>query len=212
MNHKLISAGVLIFACLLILATGRVNIRNFEKVQSSLEQMFEDRLVVKGLLFDLSAHLHKKEIALLTGDKTFFESENRLVNSQIETHLKTFRETYLTKKEEIVLNEFSLVIDQLIALESRTGLDREQWPSPREVLRFQSLLNELKSQMKTLSGIQLAEGERKVRGGERAVASMQQIESLELFSVGVLVLLVFVLLWIPSGSVKPERIEGSSVE
>jgi len=49
---------------LLVFATNQVDKRHFEKAQYNLRSIFEDRLVVKGYLYELQEMVYEEELAL----------------------------------------------------------------------------------------------------------------------------------------------------
>lgn len=197
LTNKIICISVLIGSFLLILATGRVNIRNFEKVQHSIEEIYQDRLVVKGLIFKLSSLLHQKEIAIVTNDKNFFGPTNESINQKISKHLKDFRATKLTTEEELTLNEFSRGIETLEASEKEIDLKNEANLSENKSNRLTEQIAALQMNLKTLSNIQLSEGERKLSNSEKAVESMYRFESIENYAMLFLGLLVLVFIFVP---------------
>lgn len=97
-TSKIICTMVILCSCVLIFLTGRTNVRNFEKVHTSIEEIYKDRLVVKGLIFDLSSLLHRKELAIVSGDQTFYVNTNESTNSQMAEHLSAFRSTYRSSR------------------------------------------------------------------------------------------------------------------
>ncbi len=194
---KITCVSVLIGSFLLILATGRVNIRNFEKIQHSIEEIYKDRLVVKGLIFKLSSLLHEKEVALLSNNKSFFVSNNGNINDQIDQHLKDFRATKLTTQEELTLNQFSRGTKKLQKLEKQLSLESENWLTPENSRNLISQIETLRAKLKILSSIQLSEGERKLTNSEKAVESMNQFESIENYAMLFLSLLIAAFIFAP---------------
>lgn len=190
-TNKIIWILGLLCAFLFILITGRTNIQNFEKVQSSIEEIYKDRLVVKGLIFELSSNLHKKEVAILSQDKSYFSLSNNSINTQMAEYIRAFKETKLTSLEEETLLRFSTNFENLKKLEKEFDFSKE---TSKKVF---SQIAGLKEDLKTLSGIQLTEGKKKLSMSGKAVASMNffaQVENYMLIIFGALVLvLIFVV-------------------
>lgn len=194
MKTKVISFLVLLTCFLLILGTGRINVRNFEKVQQSIETIYKDRLVVKGLIFELSSLLHQKEIAILTEDVSFYETKNQSVNEGIAEHMTAFRNTQLTADEAVALEKFSRGIERLQSQEKNFNFSNGMKLTRLEANLLSAQIQGLKDDLRTLSGIQLAEGERKVSFSDKAVQSMHEfanVENYALMGIGLLILLVF---------------------
>lgn len=178
---------------LFILLTGRANIRNIEKIQTSVQEIYEDRLVVKGLIFKLSSLLHRKQIANLTGDETFYPHTNEAINAQIDEHLRAFRATQLTPDEAETLQIFSKRIQELQAREKQFGLSKAPSFAPSSVKALSNQLQGLHENLKTLSDIQLSEGKRKLLISDKASGSIKtfaRIENYMLITFAVLALII----------------------
>ncbi|WP_439129578.1 MCP four helix bundle domain-containing protein, partial [Polaribacter sp.] len=91
---------------ILILSTNLIDKNNFVRVKDSVVAIYEDRLVAKGLIFDMSRDFHEKEIAAIQLDTSFYLKKNKLINSDIEQLIARFKETKLTKQEGIIFTDF----------------------------------------------------------------------------------------------------------
>lgn len=176
-------AGLLL-VFFVILATYRIDQANFDKVEDSIITIYEDRLVVKDLIFKIADLLDEKRMALATTDTVFFQRRNAVVDAQIGQLLRLFRETRLTENEERTLTAFGEQIEQLQAAEAEmanpaTNPDRDELSTRLEVL---------KGQARTLSDIQLSEGKRQLLIGSRAIRSSKLLMQVELIVLIVLAL------------------------
>ena len=176
-------AGLLL-VFFVILATYRIDQANFDKVEDSIITIYEDRLVVKDLIFKIADLLDEKRMALATSDTAFFQRRNAVVDAQIGQLLRLFRETRLTENEERTLTAFGEQIEQLQAAEAEmanpaTNPDRDELSTRLEVL---------KGQARTLSDIQLSEGKRQLLIGSRAIRSSKLLMQVELIVLIVLAL------------------------
>jgi len=194
---KTVWALGLLCVFLFVLLTGRTNLRNFEKVQDSIEEIYEDRLVVKGLIFELASLLHRKEIANVSRDRAFYEHLNESVDTQIAGHLQAFRETKLTPLEEKTLDQFADNVAELQAMESELDLAKGIDLSPVDEQRLAAQIAGLHEDLKALSEIQLSEGKRRLGVSDKAVESMNTFARIEnymmLICAIVLLALVFVV-------------------
>jgi hypothetical protein len=177
--NKTVWALGLLCVFLFVLLTGRTNLRNFEKVRDSIEEIYEDRLVVKGLIFELSSLLHRKEIANISRDQAFYRHLNESVNTQIAKHLEEFRATKLTLLEEKTLDHLAASIDELKVLENELGLAEDFDLSSVEERQLADRIASLNEDLRTLSKIQLAEGRRRVGISDKAVESMNTFARIE---------------------------------
>lgn len=196
LTSKFVFVLGLLCAFLLILFSGRANIRHFEKIQSSIEEIYEDRLVVKGIIFDLSSLLHRKEIANITGDKTFYVRTNASINTQITNHLRAFRATKLTPSEEKTLNRFSADFKDLNASEKGLKLssDGHQF-TPSETKTLSTKINSLHEDLKILSDIQLSEGKLKMIISTTRSERMNTFARVENYILLIIFVLVLVLIF-----------------
>ena len=162
LTSKFVFVFGLLCAFLLILFSGQANVRHFEKIQSSIEEIYEDRLVVKGIIFELSSLLHQKEIANISGDKSFYTGTNASVNAQIADHLRDFRATKLTPDEEKTLNRFSADFKELYASEEAFDLSDGDELTQTEANTLSNQLKSLHEDLKILADIQLSQGRLKM--------------------------------------------------
>lgn len=191
---------VLLSAMALILITGQTNKRNYEKVQNSIAEIYKDRLVVKGLIFDLVTDLHQKELALAKQDSAFFMNQNQKVNQRILENIKTFEATKLTQLEEETLRNFSVRVTALINSELKTNFAEANTFTSEAISPLKEQINDLHLNLKTLSKIQLEEGKRKLDKSGDAVESMHFFEKIENYFLIIFGILIFAIIFIFPGS------------
>ena len=196
-TSRAICVAVFLASLLLIFAMGRTNVRHFVNVKSSIEDIYKDRLVVNGMVFDLASLIHKKEAALLTSDRDFFGRTNSSINLQGEEIITEFKETYLTQIEEKTLLRFEQGVLELVELEKDADFIKSI--DGDSALRRKSLdiVQSLKIDLKTLSGIQLSEGKRKLQLSDKAVKTMEFNQSIENYSMLVIGILILIVLLVP---------------
>lgn len=198
-TSKIVFVLGLLFAFLLIFFSGRANLTHYEKIQHSIEEIYEDRLVVKGFIFELSSLLHQKEIANISGDKSFYTHTNPSVNLEMEKLLDAFRKTKLTHLEKQTLDKFSEDFNNLRSVEKKiTQSDQDHLSRPQATLISEQFRN-LHNDLKTLSKIQLAEGKHKLDVSKRASKSMRVYARVENVMLLIFVILVLAIIFaIPS--------------
>lgn len=203
-KSKIFWAVGMFAAFLFILLTGRANVRNFEDVRDSIEEIYEDRLVVNALIYDMSNLLHRKEIAVLQDDRTFFEQVNESVNGQLDDAIQTFRATRLTNTEEATLERFAAGVGALQARERALGLPPEQGsPSGLEldtdaVGELQARMDGLHEELAALSRIQVVEGRRRLGVSDKAVTSMNAFARIENYMLLATAIAMAALVFVPS--------------
>ncbi|WP_269518553.1 MCP four helix bundle domain-containing protein [Alteromonas sp. BMJM2] len=188
----------------LVYAMGETNLNSFNNVKDSIEEIYEDRLVVNGMIYELAGFLHEKEVALASQNYTFFTSENEKVNKQAFAIINAFKKTYLTDIEAFTLNHFETSFHELAALEKGVSFAEEP---PVDTAAIATLLLDLKalnSDLDKLSDIQLAEGKNKLAISKNAAEAMETYRSLEKYFLIITAVLIFIIILLPSSKEKDE--------
>ena len=107
---------------LIILATNLIDKENFLRVEESVETIYNERLLAKELLLNVSIQFHQKELAYALNDSIYLKSQNEAVNTKINELLQMFVRAKSTKKERSILNELNENHAKLIQLESNANL------------------------------------------------------------------------------------------
>ena len=187
---KFTCIAVFLTSMLLIFAMGRTNVRHFKNVNRSIEEIYKDRLVVNGMIFELGGLLHKKELALATNDSLFFDRDNKSINLLINDIIKNFKETYLTDREAQTLKNFEVDTNKLQKLEQNLNVTSDK-------TKILSIIESLKLDLKTLSEIQLSEGRRKLASSDKAVDALETNQSIEQYSMMIIGFLIVLVLLLP---------------
>lgn len=174
----------------LILATNLIDRKNFNGIKESMVSIYEDRLVVKDLIYNISEGIHQKELALVKGDSNFFKAANAKLNSNLDHLIEEFEATKLTQKEENTLLNFKETLATLLALES--GLAEGDTSSRSD---YRRLIDRSKSELEILSHIQMEEGKREFFHGKRRVASIEFFTQMEIFILIALAVLAQILIF-----------------
>ena len=188
-SKKLKWTAALLIVFLLIIATNLVDRQHFRRVKESVVAMYEDRLVVKDLIFELKLLVDQKKLALLTENEEFFADQNDQVNDSIDALVERFYATQLTAEERDYLNAFVEKTETLRPIEERVYTD----PQAEEQLAIS--LHALESDLYVLSKIQLSEGKVQLMKASKSVNAMDYLTNLEL--IALIVIAVFVIfIWV----------------
>lgn len=171
---------------IIIIATNYVDRHNFEKLQNSITTIYEDRLVVNDIIFELNLLLQEKEMAVIEANTAFFKAENKRLNQEIKDLVERFKATQLVPDEASTLTEFEENLQTLYRLETEMGQPNAS------SLKLQQHLNRLETNLYKLSKIQLEEGRRQLFIGKKAVASIDLYTQMEVY---ILILLALLLLF-----------------
>lgn len=160
----------------LIMATNLIDRDNFVTVRNSVVTIYEDRLIAKDLILEITINIHEKELALAVSDTGFFSIQNAKVNDAIEGFIARYEKTKLTEEESRVFADFKSNFQALEEAETayaEDGFDRKQ-----EVILQ---ISGIKENLADLSKIQLIEGSRQVKLSQRAVDMVELFTQMEIY-------------------------------
>lgn len=170
----------------LIVSTNLIDRNNFAKLKNSTSDIYENRLVAKSILFDISLLIHEKEIQITSNNFVYFQKNNLGANIEIQRLISNYKETKLTYKESKQVNEFEENLSLLIKNESINSL--EELSNNKEKLLSQ--IQKIKSNLYNLSQIQMSEGKKQV------LISQETIDTIELFTNIEIYVLIFLAIFI----------------
>lgn len=185
-----INAGfILAAAFILVLASNRLNQRNFSTVEQSVNSVFEDRLVVQEYIYRLNNLFHKKELALA---KNELNTNTLAESSDIEKILSNFAKTELTVKESRYLSDLRSSYSELQEMEKNLSVKNASGSA--EMKRdISSKLTRINNDLDELSEVQLSEGRQLTQRSQRSLGMNQLLSRLEivfLVIIGILFLLI----------------------
>ncbi|MDC6405515.1 MULTISPECIES: MCP four helix bundle domain-containing protein [Maribacter] len=173
----------------LILATNLIDRNNFLRVKDSVITIYEDRLVVNDIIFEFSQYVHEKEIAMIEKDSTFYGGRNLEIDDKMQTLVRRYSETKLTKEEERIFNDFR---ENLEELESQEVAYVQNDMAEGSALG--SKIDRVKENLHDLSKIQLSEGGRQMNISKKAVDSVDLFTRLEIYVLIFLAIIVQVII------------------
>lgn len=188
----------------LVYAMSETNLNSFNNVKNSIEEIYEDRLVVNGMIYELAGFLHAKEVALASQDYDFFANQNTKINKQAFVIIDAFKKTYLTDFEAFTLEHFETGLHELVALEQEISFSDNRPIDTDAIATLMIDLKELNRDLDKLSEIQLAEGKNKLAISKKAAESMDTYRSLEKYFLIITAVLIFIIILLPSSQAKDE--------
>lgn len=160
----------------LIIATNLIDRDNFIRVRDSVETIYEDRLIAKNILFEISKAIHKKELAIVSADSTFFTKQNAALNNALENLLKRYELTKLTDEESKMFNDLK---NNFTALKSSENTFVTSGYQGSEILMGR--INSIKDNLDNLSEVQIIEGNRQLAISNRALESVELFTQIEIY-------------------------------
>lgn len=177
----------------LVLTTNLIDRNNFVQVKDSVISIYEDRLVAKQYIYEISKLIHKKELAILKNDTTSFEKNFKNINQKIKSSLSNYEKTKLTTEEAQVFQDLKDDLKTLGNVE--TKFLNNEFENNSEIL---NLLKSITETLDTLSQIQLTEGSRQMNITKRAVEDVELFTQLEIyFLIFLAVLIQIIVLYNP---------------
>jgi len=169
-----VASILLVFSIVLI--TNLVDRDNFNRLSYSVTTMYEDRIVASDLLFEMARIIKEKQIAVLTSDTIFFDSENDKYNREIEQLVDNYRLTKLTEKENLAFNQLQ---EELKSLKQKEKSSNNL--SNGDLLKS---IEKIDQHLYKLSKIQLHEGKQQVFISNRAK------DTINLYTQGEIIFLI----------------------
>jgi hypothetical protein len=172
----------------LIVTTNLIDRNNFIRVKDSVVTIYEDRLIAKNIIYEISKAIQVKEMAALTGDTAFYSGRRGEVDKQLERLISRFEQTKLTSEESTTFKKLIANLGSLSqAEEAMVGAGFE---SKVEVLKH---LAEIRQNLDDLSEIQISEGSRQLAISKRAIDTVELFTQLEIYLLVFLAIVIQII-------------------
>ena len=176
-NYDKIKWVVTIFMVFaLVLTTNLIDKKNFQSISDSIVTIYEDRLVVKNIIFEISSIIHEKEVAFLKKDADFFNTQNSKLNKDIEDAIQRFRKTKLTDHEKTTLEKLKKNMSSLINTEENLVQDGFSKDT-----NYESALAVIHDNLKVLASIQLEEGRKHFILSQKTIGVIELFTQIEIY-------------------------------
>lgn len=179
--------GILMIVTLVII-TNLVDRNNFLKVTNAVETIYEDRLVAKDLIFKISDLIHRKEIAAIKSNASFYSSQNNQINQELENLMFRYDQTKLTIEERNLLNSFKANLDKLLKVE-KNYIQSNYIENSNLLAQFPDVNKDLRS----LASIQLKEGSRQLKISRRAMDTIDLFTQIEIYFLIFLAIIIQII-------------------
>lgn len=190
--QRLLAGLILAMAFLLVLGSNRLDKRHFETVQNTVNSVFQDRVVVQDIIYQLNKIFHAKELELArTGQFTLHDSRN----DKIRQLLDDFAKTELTSKESNLLSDLDLAFETLVKVEEPNGD-----VSKDLTVRVGRQLDEIQKKLDGLAQIQLNESGQLTQLSNKSLGMNTLMSNLEIAFLILIGLLMLALIFYPNKS------------
>jgi len=170
---------------LIILATNLIDKKNFVRVEESVETIYNERLLAKELLLNVSIQFHQKELAYALNDSIYLRFENNVVNTKINELLQMFVRAKSTKEEKTIMDELNENHAKLIQLESNSQLKDRLYSSD-----CAEIFSAINANIIALSAEQVKEGKLQKFNARDAVDRIKLFSKIEIY---ILIFLALIL-------------------
>lgn len=180
--------GVALF---MILGSNRLNQRYYSEVNSTVNSVYKDRVVVQGYIFELNNIFHEKEVRFLD-KKTINGSDS----ARVAKTLVDFGNTELTEEESRLLKDLDQQVQKLNKIESSTPISVSSL-SENEQSDHSKLLNQIEQTLVGLADVQLDQSNRLNIFSQSLLDTISILSNIEIAFMILIGLIILVLIFYP---------------
>lgn len=153
-SQRLQTGLIMGMALVLILGANRLNQRYYSEVNSAVNSVYKDRVIVQGYIFELNNIFHEKEVQFLHE-----EIVNSTDSTRIAMLLNDFGNTELTEKESRLLKDLNKQIHDLNQIENSVELSQNLLNKDTHI-KYYEVLNNIEQTLVGLADVQLDQSSR----------------------------------------------------
>tara|TARA_Y100001972_G_scaffold125021_1_gene175396 strand:- start:697 stop:1320 length:624 start_codon:yes stop_codon:yes gene_type:complete len=185
-----IRAGIaLAIVFLLIIATNQIDSNHFSIVKKTLTTVYEDRILVKNYIYNISRLLDKKQKALRSESYSQLDSLNSASNDSIRSLINKFSKTYLTEQEAVHFQSLENSLNSLFNHEKQLNLEKIDDKLPT-IDVIDNYYDRIYLDLDALSKIQIEESRRQIMQSNKSIDTSDLISRIE---IGVLIFIGIML-------------------
>ncbi len=189
LKQRIHAGFILAIAFLLVLASNRLNRRNFSTVEHTVNSVFEDRVVAQDYIYRLNNLFHQKEMSLEVSER---KDSQLTANDNIGLLLENFAATKLTQDESVHFMLLKENYSELQKLEKVFFVNQEL-KAAEPIKEMEVLLKKINDNLNRLSEVQLSESLQLTLLSQKSLKMNQLLSMLEvvfLIIIGILFLLI----------------------
>ncbi|WP_422083366.1 hypothetical protein [Ulvibacterium sp.] len=189
LKQRIHAGFILAIAFLLVLASNRLNRRNFSTVEHTVNSVFEDRVVAQDYIYRLNNLFHQKEMSLEVSEREELQS---VADDNIVPLFENFAKTKLTQDESVYFKRLKENYWELQKLEKAFFADQEP-KAGLGIKEMEVLLKKINENLNRLSEVQLSESLQLTQLSQKSLKMNQLLSMLEvvfLVIIGILFLLI----------------------
>ncbi len=200
-TRKKIRAIIIITVLLgLIYAKNHIERQNFKEMGRAFNEVYEDRLVVNGYIFNISESLFEIQELVdhcdIDNDYSTAVQQIQSKEEEILEQLVLFEQANLTEEEKVVLADFRSIIENDLRINSYEMLYSDSaGVNVDQVLLYDARLSRAHADLDQLTKIQVSEGEKVTRKSKRLLNRSQIWAQFEVALLVVLIIVLYLLLF-----------------
>ena len=190
---------VLTMAFLLVLGSNRLDQRHFSIIQTTVNSVYKDRVVVQDIIYKLNNIFHTKELRFVLNEN--FEN-SASENQKVEALLSDFGTTELTTKESKLLEELSVQFSNVQDLEKKMSHSNPISLAKNSSMAI-STLRHIEDKLDGLSQIQVQQSGQLTQLSKKSLGINILLSQLEVAFMVVIGIAILALIFYPSYTIRP---------
>lgn len=206
-RKKIRALFIISILLLLIYAKNLIERQSFQSISGTFTEVYNDRLVVEGYIFQISEHLFQIQKLV---DHCDLDYDYSKVVDEIEGHensilalVEDFEATNLTTQEDEYLSDFKKIIVNDLTIKSYDLLYNEtEGVNVDQVKLYDQKISQARRDLENLSTIQMQEGEKLISKAKRLINRSQIWAQFEVALLIILIIVMFLLVFRKSEDTK----------
>lgn len=190
-SQRIQTGFIMAMAFLLVLGSNRLDQRHFSNIQTTVNSVHKDRVIVQDYIYQLSAIFHNKELELVKNDLP-----DTSQNEKVGQLLIDFGKTELTLDEQKHLTTLNVQFGKLQDLEKRIISPSTNIDAGLGIIA-ENTLNEIKPSLDALAKIQLSESEQLTQLSQKSLGMNIMLSKLEVAFMIIIGIAMMALVFYP---------------
>lgn len=190
-SQRLQTGLIMGMALVLIFGSNRLNQRYYSEVNSTVNSVYKDRVIVQGYIFELNNIFHEKEVQFLRE-----EIVNSPDSTRIAMLLNDFGNTELTEKESRLLKDLNKQIQNLNHIENSVELSQNLLNKDTHI-KYYEVLNNIEQTLVGLADVQLDQSSRLNIFSRDLLGTINVLSNIEIAFMILISIIILALIFYP---------------
>lgn len=176
----------------IILTTNLVDRDNYNRIQTSIKNIYYDRLIASELLYNISNLINSRLVVEYTQDYNNNSDYDLKFNKKLNQYIDKYSKTYLTRDENLEFDFLVKNIEKLNTIEFRTTDDNTINKT------YIAIVEDINNNLNKLIKIQMREGKTQLINSKKAINMIDLLTNIEIVVMIILALgIQFIILYKP---------------